>query len=343
MKGLVKYSLGDGFMELREVDDTPPEANQVKVEVKAAGICGSDLHVLHNDINIPIVPPVIVGHEFSGVVVGKGDCVGEEIAIGDRVTGEPSTYYCGNCRYCRAGYYNLCSERKVLGYSSDGCFAKYCNVTHFHKLPERVSFKEGAMTEPLACCVHAVTEQTGVSVGDFVVVTGPGPIGLLVAMIARAEGGTVLVCGTDRDAERLKRAEEIGIPHTVNVEACDAVALVRDMTGGYGADVVLECSGVPRAAVMGLDMARKRGKYTQVGLFGRPIEIDFEKIAFHEIEVRGALSQRRPSWERALKLMEKNMVSCGALISHEFGLPEWKRAFEIAENREGMKILLVPD
>lgn len=343
MKGIVKYKLGDGFMELRDVEDKPPGSNQVKVEVKAAGICGSDLHIYHNDINIPIVPPVVVGHEFSGVVVEKGASVGDEIAIGDRVTGESSTYYCGTCRYCRAEYYNLCSSRKILGYTSDGCFTKYCNVMYVHKLPENVSFKAGAMTEPLACCVHGVTEQTGVSAGDFVVVTGPGPIGLLVAMVARAEGGNVLVCGTDQDKERLKTAEALGIHHTINIETCDAVARVKDMTGGYGADVVFECSGVPQAAVMALDMVRKRGKYTQVGLFGRPIEIDFEKIAFFEIEVRGTMSQRRPAWERALSLMERRMVDCEALVSHEFGLTEWKQAFEIAERKEGMKILLSPD
>jgi L-iditol 2-dehydrogenase len=343
MQGIVKYKTGDGFMELREVEEKPPGEKEVKVEVKAAGICGSDLHIYHNDINIPIVPPVVVGHEFSGVVVEKGALVGDEIAIGDRVTGESSTYFCGTCRYCRAGYYNLCNSRKILGYTANGCFTRYCNVIYVHKLPENVSFKAGAMTEPLACCVHGVTEQTGVSAGDFVVVTGPGPIGLLVAMVARAEGGSVLVCGTDRDTERLKKAFELGIPYTINIETCDAVARVKELTQGYGADVVFECSGAQQAAAMALEMVRKRGKYTQVGLFGRPIEIDFEKIAFHEIEVRGTVSQRRPAWERALALMERNMVDCEALASHEFGLPEWKRAFEMAEKKEGMKILLIPD
>jgi L-iditol 2-dehydrogenase len=343
MKGVVKYKLGDGFMELRDVEEKPPEPDQVKVEVKAAGVCGSDLHILHNDINIPIVPPVVVGHEFSGVVVEKGECAGDEIKLGDRVTGESSIRYCGTCRYCRAGYYNLCSNRKILGYTWDGCFAKYCNVTYTHRLPENVSFRAGAMTEPLACCVHGVSEQTGVSAGDFVVVTGPGPIGLLVAMTARAEGGTVMVCGTGRDAERLATAEALGIPHAVNIDTCDAVSLVRDMTGGYGADVVFECAGVAQAAVLALDMVRKRGKYTQVGLFGRPIEIDFERIAFSEIEVRGTVSQRRPAWERALKLLEMGKVACEPLVSHEFELGEWKRAFEIAERKEGMKVLLVPD
>lgn len=343
MKGIVKYKTGDGFMEFRDVEEKPPGPQQVKVEVRAAGICGSDIHIYHNDINIPIVPPVVVGHEFSGVVVDKGGSVGDEIRVGDRVTGEPSTWYCGTCRYCRAGYYNLCGSRKILGYSSDGCFAKYCNVTYVHRLPENVSFKAGAMSEPLACCVHGVTEQTGVSAGDFVVVTGPGPIGLLVAMVAGAEGGTVLVCGTGKDKERLKIAERLGIPHTVNIETCDAAARVKKMTGGYGADVVFECSGAPQAAVMALDMVRKRGKYTQVGLFGRPIEIDFEKIAFSEIEVRGTVSQRRPAWKRALKLMENNMVSCESLVSHQFGLAQWKQAFEVAEKKAGMKVILVPE
>jgi L-iditol 2-dehydrogenase len=342
MKGVVKYQRGDGFIELRDVEDTPPLPHQVKVEVKAAGICGSDLHILHDDIAIPIVPPVVVGHEFSGVVVEKGSSVGNGIRIGDRVTGEPSTSICGKCTYCKSERYNMCSNRKVLGYSSNGCFAKYCNVTYVHKLPDNVSFKAGAMTELLACCVHGVTEQTGISAGDLVVVTGPGPVGLLSALVAMAEGGIVLLCGTSSDQNRLRQARQLGIPHTVNIDEEDPLEQVKELTDGYGADVVLECSGAPPAVSLGLDMVRKRGKYTQIGLFGRPIEINFETIAFKEIEVRGALSQRPFAWRRSLKLMERGIVPGDRIVSHEFPLEAWKRAFDMVEAREGMKIVLIP-
>jgi len=343
MKGIVKYKLGDGYMELREVEEKPPEPNQIKVEVKAAGICGSDLHIYHNDIQFTILPPVVVGHEFSGVVVEKGSEIGPEISIGDRVTGEPTISCCGVCRYCRTGLFHLCGSRKILGYSADGCFSRYCNVSKFHRLPENVSFKAGALTEPLACCVHGVSDQTGVSAGDITVVTGPGPIGLLTAMAAKAEGGIVIVCGTNRDEERLEKAKECGIPYTVNIDESDPVDLVLELTGGLGADIVFECSGFPAAADTALEVLRKRGKYTQIGLFGKPVNVDFVKIAYKELEVRGAVSQQWTAWEKSLFLMARGKVLNETLISHEFPLSEWEEAFRRAEHKEGMKILLIPD
>lgn len=342
MKGIVKYARGEGFMELREVEELPPAPNQVKIEVKASGICGSDIHLYHGDINIPIRPPVVVGHEFSGIVVEKGAEVGDEVEVGDRVTGEPSAYICGKCRYCLSEYYNLCSERKILGYSAHGSFARYCNATFVHKLPDNVSFKAGAITELLACCVHGVIEQTGISAGDFVAITGPGPVGLFAALLAMAEGGIVMVCGTADDTQRLMLAEELGIPYTLDIEAHDPLERVRELTEGYGADIVLECSGAAPAASMALEMVRKRGKYTQMGLFGHSIEIDFEKIAFKEIQVNGFVSQRRPAWKRALTLMERGVIPNERLISHEFPLPEWIKAFEMIEKKEGVKIILLP-
>jgi len=342
MKGVVKYARGDGFVELRDVEETPPAPNQVKIEVKASGICGSDLHIYHDQIKIPIRTPVVIGHEFSGVVVEKGAEVGGEIKVGDRVTGEPSIEICGKCRYCRSEYYNLCSDRKVLGYWYNGCFARYCNVTFAHKLPDNVSFEAGAMTELLACCVHGVIEQTGISAGDFVAITGPGPVGLFAAQVALAEGGVVMVCGTSVDQHRLKLAKELGVHHVLNIDDHDAIKRVQELTEGYGADVVLECSGFPAAARMALDLVRKQGKYTQMGLFGQPIEIDFEKIAFKEIKVTGFVSQRRPAWKRALSLMERGVVRSEKLVSHRFPLQEWKTAFDLSESKEGVKLILIP-
>jgi L-iditol 2-dehydrogenase len=342
MKGLVKFARGDGFVELRDVEDTPPAANQVKVEVKASGICGSDLHIYHDEIKIPIRTPVVIGHEFSGVIVEKGAGVEDEIKIGDRVTAESNVETCGKCRYCRSEYYNLCSDRKVLGYWYDGCFARYCNVTKVHKLPENVSFEAGALTEPISCCVHGVIEQTGISAGDFVAITGPGAIGLIATQVALAEGGTVMVCGTSMDTYRLKLAEELGAHYILDVDEQDAIKRVRELTEGYGADVVLECAGSSSAARLALELVRKRGKYTQMGLFGRPIKIDFEKIAFNEIQVTGFISQRRPSWKRALSLMGRGVIQSERLISHRFPLDEWRKAFDLFEKKEGIKLILVP-
>jgi L-iditol 2-dehydrogenase len=230
-----------------------------------------------------------------------------------------------------------------MGYWHNGCFARYCNVTFAHRLPDNVSFEAGAMTELLACCVHGVIEQTGVSAGDFVAVTGPGPVGLFAAQLALAEGGVVMVCGVPGDEQRLKLAQELGAQHVLNVGREDVLQRVRELTGGYGADVVLECSGSAAAANLALDLVRKRGKYTQLGLFGRPIEIDFEKIVFKEIQATGSVSQRRPAWKRALSLMGRGVVKSERLVSHRFPLAEWKKAFDLFEAKEGIKLVLIPE
>ncbi|MBI2505378.1 MAG: zinc-binding dehydrogenase [Candidatus Latescibacteria bacterium] len=342
MKGVVKFSRGSGFVELREVEEAPPGPNQVKVQVKATGICGSDLHIYHDTINYNIRTPVVIGHEFSGVVVEKGSQVGEEVVIGDRVTGEPSVYICGKCDYCLSEHYNLCPERKVMGYWHDGSFAPYCNATFIHKLPANVSFEAGAITELLACCVHSVIEQAGVTAGDFVSITGPGPVGLFSALVAKAEGGTVMLCGTSRDQQRLKLAQDLGIDHVVNIEEHDPVQRVQELTGGYGADVVVECAGVAPAIDLALKLVRKRGKLSQMGLPGKPVAVDFEKVAYKELQVSGGVGQRRPAWKRALKLMELGLIQNEKLISHELPLAEWHHAFEMAEKQEGIKLLLRP-
>ena len=344
MKGVVKYQRGDGFTALRDVDIRKPEANEALVEVHSAGVCGSDLHIHHDHINIPMRPPVVIGHEFSGTVVECGAEV-RSVKVGTRVTVEPGFRTCGVCDYCQSGFTNLCDERQIPGYWHNGAFARYCTVPEhgLHTLPENVDYTSGALTEPLACCVHGVIEQTKISAGDFVAITGPGTIGLLSLQLAKAEGGIVGVCGTSADAQRLELAEELGASLTINVDKEDAVERIREHTNGYGADVVLECSGAAPAARLGIELARKRGKYTQMGLFGNPIEIDFERIAFKELQVTGFIAQKRTAWERALKLMARGMVSTKALVTHEMPIAEWKRAFDLFEERRGLKLILRPE
>ena len=344
MKGVVKYQRGDGFTALRDVDVREPNTNEVLIEVHSAGICGSDLHIHHDHINLPMRPPVVIGHEFSGTIIATGSGV-SRVKVGDRVTVEPTFSICGRCDYCRSGFYNLCNQREIIGYWHNGAFAKYCTAPEhgLHKLPENVDLTAGSLTEPVACCVHGVIEQTKVSAGDFVVITGPGTIGLLSLQIAKAEGGIVAVCGTSVDATRLKRAAELGAALTIDVEKEDAVEIIKAHTNGYGADVVLECSGAGPAASLGIALARKRGKYTQMGLFGNPINVDFEQIAFKELQVTGFISQKKTAWERALKLMAHGMVSTKALITHEMPISEWQEAFDLFEKREGLKLMLRPE
>ena len=343
MKALVKYAKGPGNMEIRDVPEPHAEAGQIKIEVKAAGICGSDLHIYHDDIAIPIRPPVVTGHEFSGVITEIGDGVsGWE--IGDRVVSETAYDFCGTCDHCVNGFYNLCNQRKTLGYWFNGVFTNYTVVpaARVHRLPENLDFVSGALMEPLACVTHAVLELTHITAGDIVLITGPGAIGLLTLQVAKAQGAIVMIVGTEHDRERLEKAKALGADYCINLSEMNLFDEVDRLTDSFGVDVVLECSGNTKAANDALLAIKKRGQYTQIGLFGKPITIDFEKICFKEIKVTGSLGSRRASWKKALQLSALERVQLRPLASDIMPISEWERAFSLFEEKKGLKLILTP-
>lgn len=341
MKALVKKEAGYGHLEVMEVEEPHMGPDQVKIEVKYAGVCGTDLHTFEGRYKVKA--PVTLGHEFSGEVVAVGDNV-THIQVGDRVTSETTFYICGNCEYCKSGHYNLCGSRKGLGTQQNGGFAKYvvARKESVHQLPPNVDYLSAALTEPLACAHHAVS-KAAVKRGEVVVVLGPGPIGLLTAQIAKSCGATVIITGLDKDSIRLDKALELGIDHVVNIQTENVKELVDSLTEGYGADVVLECTGAVPAVAMGLDLLTKKGRYVQVGIFGTPeIPVDFEKIIQKEIKVIGCRSQNPFDWEPSLQLMNDHRVNAEALVTHRLGLSEWEQAFKLMKNGEAIKVVLTP-
>jgi L-iditol 2-dehydrogenase len=343
MIGLFKTAPGTGNMELREAPAPRPAPGQVLIRVKACGVCGSDLHVRHWDTRLPMKLPVIIGHEFSGEIDELGQGV-EGWKIGEAVTCEPTYEACGVCLHCQAGFYNLCPSRRVLGFWTNGAFAELVAVParRLHRLPPGVCFEEGALSEPLACCVHAVCELTPINPGELVLLSGPGAIGLFCLQLARLAGAKVVVAGTSADRARMKVAALLGADRLVNVQEEDLGEVVAGLSGGVGADVTLECSGSEAAANTGIELVRKRGRYTQVGLFGRPIRIDFEKIAYKEIQVTGSMAQRWSAWRRALQLLGEGKVSLKPMVTDVMPLGRWSEAFDQLDRKEGIKILLRP-
>ncbi len=344
MKGLVKFARGNGNMEVREIAEPQPGPGQVKIAVEATGICGSDLHIYHDDIDgIPINPPVVTGHEFCGIVTTVGEGV-TAWKPGDRVTSETAFSFCGQCLHCRAGRYNICNNRRTLGYWYNGAFAKYTVVPQerVHRLPDSIDFIAGALCEPLACVTHAALELTTIVAGDVVLVSGPGAVGLLAMQVAKAAGATVIVSGTKVDGPRLAVAKQLGADHVIDVTAASVFELVNAVTDGRGADVVLECSGSQPGANDGLVLTRKFGHYTQIGMFGKPIQIDFEKICYRELKVTGSLGSTWTSWNKAIQLMAGGQVNTKALVSDVMPITEWEKAFGKFESKEGLKIVLTP-
>ncbi len=344
MKALVKTAKGVGNLELRDVPEPRPAPDQVLIEVKAAGICGTDIHVKHDEF--PYWPPVILGHEFAGEVVEVGpEATGWQ--VGDRVVGEPHTLACGKCWLCRTGNIQICPDKRSPGWGIDGAFAKYLAYPPhlLHRIPDNLSYIEAALAEPTANIVTDVLERGKVEPEDFVVVLGPGPIGLIAAMATRAEGArTVMVVGTDADeALRLKTARELGIDHVVNLQQENPVEKCLELTGGRGADLVVECSGAAPAIAGTVDYVRKLGRICAVGLTGKkPVQLDWDKFQGKVCTITFNMSTFYTSWDRALSLLALGKVNARAVITHEFPLADWEQAFEAVENLSALKAVLVP-
>ena len=341
MKGVMKVAPGVGNIEVGDVAEPSPGAGQVKIAIKMTGICGTDLHIYYDEFKS--WPPVIMGHEIVGEVAEVGEGV-ERVKPGDRVTSETYFSTCGVCMFCRAGRINLCPNRRSIGSAVNGGFTSFLIVPerNVHILPDNVSFKAGVMTEPLACVVHGALEMPRLTPGDVAVLAGPGAIGLLALQVVKAAGAKVIMLGTDADALRLQTASQLGADYTFNVQQDDFTTAIMDMTGGYGADIVYECSGAGPAAVTLLDLVRRAGQYAQIGLFGQPVAWNLDQICFKELGVTGSNASVPLSWDRALNLMEAGLVKTESLVSNVFPITEWRDAFDTFEKKLGLKTALQP-
>lgn len=343
MRALVKYKMGDGYLELRDIPEPAARSGEVKIQVRAAGICGSDLHIWHGDIGIPLRLPVVLGHEFSGVITAIGPEV-QGLEIGQRVTAENSHTVCGQCEYCMTGDYNLCEGRLATGYAFDGAFAPYCVVPaeRVHVLPDNVDFLTGALSDPSACAYRAVCEKARVHAGDVVLVLGVGPMGLFNTQYAKACGGRVVLAGTSADAARLEIGKELGADLTVDVTHPAAVEEIKCFAGRNGVDVVLECSGAPDAARLGLELIKKRGRFVLVGIHGHPFELDLDQILYKEIVVKGMFSHKYEAWEKAIALYARGLIRAKPLITDVLPLAEWEKGFRRFADRKAVKVIFEP-
>lgn len=342
MKAIMKVEPGVGNVEVRDIPEPEPGPGQVKLRVRAAGLCGTDLHIYKDEFRS--WPPVVLGHEVAGEIVELGEGV-QGLKPGMRVTTETYFSYCGKCRYCRAGNVNLCLERRSIGSAVNGGFTSYLitPARNIHELPEDVDFRAGALTEPLACVVHAALTTPTVTPGDVAVIAGPGSIGLLTLQVVKAAGATAVMLGTDADEHRLELARDLGADHVVNVQRSDPASLIGDLTeGGLGTDVVYECAGAGAAAQQLLTLVRRRGRYVQIGLFGKPIAWDLDQLVYKELTATGSNASTPPSWLRAIELMRTGKVRTAPLITHSFPVTEWEKGFATFEDRAGVKTIFTP-
>ena len=344
MKALVKTQKGKGFLEICDVPEPNPGIGEVKIEIAGCGICGTDIHVRHDEF--PYYPPVILGHEFTGTIVEVGaEC--RQARVGQRVVAEPHTRACGHCYLCRTGNIQICAEKRSPGWGINGAMTKYICYPEklLHYLPDGMSFDQGALVEPTANAVTDVLERAHLMAGEFVTVIGPGPIGLLAAMVARAAGAReVVILGTSGDAElRLSKARELGFTQVINIEKTNPVEAINDLTCGIGSDLVIECSGAPRAIAGSIDLVRKMGRVCAIGLTGnRNVEFPWDKFCFKVVDLIFNLSTSYTSWDRTISLINNGLVPVEKIITHRAPLSEWEATFDTLEQLKGLKAILIP-
>ncbi|MGX7107405.1 zinc-binding dehydrogenase [Hutsoniella sourekii] len=342
MKAVVKTAPGYDMMELQDIPKPEAYDDKVVIEVAYTGICGSDIHTFKGEYKNPKTP-VVLGHEFSGKIVEVGPDV-KEFKVGDRVVSETTFETCGECPYCKERDYNLCGNRKGIGTQVNGSMTDYvlAREESLHLIPENVSYKAAAFSEPLACTTHAVMEKTSVKDGDIVLVVGPGPIGLLAAQVAQSQGGEVILSGITQDKKRLQFAKDkLGIKHIVDSQAEDLDQVVLDLTDGWGADVVIDASGAVPAVNQALKLTRKKGDFVQLGLFAESVvPIDTESIIQREINYIGCRSQKPSSWDKALKLLEEEKVDTESIVTKEYPVEDWREAFEAVMGGQEMKVMI---
>lgn len=332
---------GPWQMPLREVPAPEPGEGEVIVAVKATGVCGSDVHGFTGSTGRRI-PPMVMGHEFSGVISAVGPGVtGHQ--VGDRVVVQP-IITCGKCVNCLAGMPNICTNRRGLGMmSTNGSNAEYVAVPQqlLYTLPEGVSWEQGALVEPLSVAMHAVN-MSPIRLMDTVVILGAGTIGLLTLLACRLKGaGAVIV--SDLSPHRLEMARRLGAAAAVNPTQEDLPAIVRRYAGEAGAPVVIEAVGITATARQSLELVRPGGHVTWIGNAAPTIEIGMQQIVTREITVRGVYAFN-VEFGRAIEALATGRVDVSPIIEQIAPLEAGPQIFhDLAKGAlDAIKVVLKP-
>lgn len=344
MKAVVKYGRGDKEVELREVPEPEAGPGEVLLAVKAAGVCGSDIEMWHNWINIPTVP-VIQGHEFCGVVEELGPGV-TGFRKGDRVVSETASSICGQCEYCRAGEYNQCPGRLGFGAGKDGAFTKFVRVPTrcLHRIPENVPDELAALTEPACVAYNALTVKSEIRPGEPALVLGPGPIGLMAVQIARIRGAfPIIAVGTEVDAGRLELAKKLGAQYTVTVPQEDPCELVSRLTHGKGVPLVVDAAGGEKALATAIAAVARNGAITKIAWDHKPPSVDLNALVQKGARLQGSFSHTWRTWEAVLQLISAGTLDVASMISHRMTIDEFETAFQLVDERKAVKIVLRPN
>ena len=327
---------GGGRIAVGEAEPVAPGPGEVQLEVAYTGICGTDLHIVHGAMDGRVTPPAILGHEMAGKVAATGEGV-RAWRVGDPVTVMPLVW-CGDCAACRAGASHICQRLTFLGIDAPGSLQPRWTVPAdtLVALPEELPLRAAALAEPTAVAVHDV-RRAGVTPGERAVVVGGGPIGLLIAAVAREGGADVVL--VEPNGGRRELAESIGLA-TLDPRERPVADCVDEWTEGAGAGVSFEVSGTAPGIESALHALGPRGRVVVVGIHATPPPVDLFRVFWRELTIVGARVYERPDFEEAVRLLARGRIPVDTLVTDVLPLARTADAFSALENGRAMKILI---
>jgi L-iditol 2-dehydrogenase len=344
MLGLVNYSRQPLSVELRDVPVPEIGETDVLLRVGAVSVCGSDLHQWRGSHGWHVNYPCILGHEFAGVVARAGARVAK-FKEGDRVVSETAAVIDEGSPLTRSGLYNLDPARRGFGYGVDGAMTEYVRVPErcLHRIPPTLEFRKAALTEPCCVAYNAVCVNGHIRPGDNVLVLGPGPIGLLCAMMAKLSGaGCVIVAGLPSDQKRFEAARKVGADVTIDTGVTGVIEYVSQLGDGFGVDVAIDAAGVSATLQTALQAVRPAGQIVKVGWGPQPIQFSLDPLVQKNVTIAGSFSHNWPVWERVISMIVSKQINLDPIVSRVSPLAEWHDCFEKMERGDDVKAVLEP-
>jgi alcohol dehydrogenase/L-iditol 2-dehydrogenase len=332
-------------VEIRELPVPQIGEDDVLLAVQAVGVCGSDIHQARGQQSWPVNYPVVLGHEFCGIIAEVGKNV-RGYRAGDRVVSETAAVIDVNSPFARRGLYNLDPNRLGFGAGVDGAMTQFAKVPQriLHRIPDRLPFEVAALTEPSCVAFNATCVNARITPGDAVAVIGPGPIGLLCAAMAKLAGaGDLVVIGTPADVRRLAVAQELGATAILGAKGEDLLAWTRSLRDGYGFDVVIDAAGVSATLKLAIDIVRPAGQISKVGWGPQPLNFSLDPLVKKAVTLQGSFSHNWPIWERVIGLLASGQLNVKPILNRIAPLSEWHQAFESMHSGEIVKAVLLPN
>lgn len=352
MQALVKYGLGKGETELRNMPIPEIGDDDLLIEIKAAGICGSDIAYDNGDHPNHLNVPVILGHEFAGVVSKVGKNV-NKWKIGDRIVSDNTGYVCGECFACATGQYLMCPDRLGLGYGMHGGFTDYVKITgdllkknpkSLFQLPDSVSFEEAAILDPICNAYKAIVQESSVMPGEDIIVFGVGPLGLFSIQIAKLIGcANIIAVGLEADRERFEIAKKFGANHIIISDKEDLNERINDITKGDNPPVAIDAAGANIVLHQAIGVVRKGGEVIKIGFDKRAYNYSLDNLLDLGVTVKGHFGYDYRSWKNCLKLLELGKVDLKGMISHYIRLEDWEKGFDLVKSKKAIKIIITKD